>query len=186
MIDYKLVAKAIGMYETVGFKYVETPWLVGEGAIKATLPPDRHGFTLSNPVREPRHHHLVGSAEQAFLQMMLNGALQPGSYQSAGPCFRDEPAVDDLHQYSFFKLELVHYGREDIDVEAMAREAGYVLYDLFSLRDFPKRVKTEAGWDLEIGGVEVGSFGTRRHEGHVWTYGTGLALPRAPFAVGRL
>jgi hypothetical protein len=39
-------------------------------------------------------------------------------------------------------------------------------------------VTTEDGLDVEIGGIEVGSYGTRLHEGFSWNYGTGLAEPR--------
>ncbi len=186
MIDYKLVARAIEAYETAGYKYVETPWLVSSTAIKATLPPDRHGFHLSNPVREPRHHHLVGSAEQGFLQMMLNGELKPGHYCSAGPCFRDEPVIDDQHQVSFFKIELIHYlgPQEELrGARVMAHNADLVMWRLFD-KEYPTvYVATEAGYDLTVNDVEVGSYGTREHKGHRWVYGTGLALPRATYAL---
>jgi seryl-tRNA synthetase len=186
VIDYKLVARAIEAYEDEGYRYVETPWLVGESALKATLPSDRHGFHLGNPVREPRHHHLVGSAEQGFLQMMLHGELQPGRYCSAGPCFRDEPVVDEQHQISFFKVELIHYLSPQEKFghpRVMAHHADVVMWRIFD-KEYPTVcVATESGYDLTVNGVEVGSYGAREHAGHRWVYGTGLALPRATYAL---
>ncbi len=48
----------------------------------------------------------MGSAEQGFVQLMLDGKLPLGSHMAAGPCFRDDE-VDDLHQKTFFKVELI-------------------------------------------------------------------------------
>jgi len=191
MIDYRLVARAIDAYEREGYDYVETPWLVSGNALEATLPSDRHGFRLGHPAREPRSNCLVGSAEQGFLQLMLDDALRPGHYCSAGPCFRDEPTVDDQHQLSFFKIELIHYLGQNQDwldatnPRVMAHHADMVMWRLFDKEHELKCVQTEAGYDLQINGVEVGSYGKREHAGHRWVYGTGLALPRATFAVGR-
>ncbi len=189
MIDYKLLAKAIEAYEREGYKYVDTPWIVGAAAVEATLPPNRHGFDLTTP--DFVAGKLVGSAEQGFLQMMLDGTLKPGRYQSAGPCFRDEPVLDAHHQYAFFKLELIEYlGPRDLPItdgsaRYMAHQADLVMWKLFDKEHEVKCVATESGYDLEIRGVEVGSYGAREAGGHRWVYGTGLALPRATLAVGR-
>ncbi len=189
MIDYKLLAKAIAAYELEGYKYIETPWIVSDAAVEATLPIGKHGFELGHPDIKPGM--LVGSAEQGFLQMMLDGTLKPGHYQSAGPCFRDETVLDAQHQYSFFKLELIHYlGSRDLPItdgsaRFMAHVADQVMWKLFEKEHELKCIGTESGYDLEINGVEVGSYGYREHAGHRWVYGTGLALPRATFAVGR-
>lgn len=186
MIDYKLVARAIEAYEREGYKYVETPWYVGDEAVAATLPEGKKGFDLGHPTL--KLGKLVGSAEQGFLQMMLDGTLKPGFYQSAGPCFRDEQALDAQHHYSFFKLELINYldpKEEFAFARVMAHHADMVMWRLFDKEHEVKCVPTDAGYDLEINGVEVGSYGYREHAGHRWVYGTGLALPRATFAVGR-
>lgn len=164
------------MYEGLGYAYVDTPWVVGEQAVAATLPPARSGFTVGHPTLAIGC--LVGSAEQGFLQMMLDGTLRPGRYCSAGPCFRDEEVVDELHAYSFFKLELLSYGSPSPqEVTAMVQDASWVHASLFNACCTVER--TADGCDLTYGGVEVGSYGQRSVGQHAWAYGTGLALPRA-------
>ncbi len=182
MINYRRVAKAIKQYERIGYEYVDTPWLVSDQAIAATLPAGKHGFELGHPTLKPGK--LVGSAEQGFIQLMLDEKLRPGLYCSAGPCFRDETQVDATHLYAFFKVELIKvYGRTETsyehDVRLMAHDARAVLEHLYGPNGFCQLVKTEEGLDLEVDGVEVGSYGYREREGHRWVYGTGLALPRA-------
>lgn len=192
-INYQTVSRAISAYSTRGYKYVDTPWMVSGNALTVTLPPGRHGFAVSHPEREPRSNNLVGSAEQGFIQLMLNGEIEPGSWCSAGPCFRDEPEVDEMHRLSFFKVELIKICSPTetvdlIDVWKMAQLAAQVHSDVFfatNSRDFYIR-RTDVGYDLELKGVEVGSYGTREHAGHRWLYGTGLALPRAQLARAKL
>jgi len=38
--------------------------------------------------------------------------------------------------------------------------------------------RTAIGWDLNLYGQEIGSYGIRKLGGHHWVYGTGLAEPR--------
>lgn len=185
-INYRHVGKAIKKYEKLGYTYIDTPWLVGEEAMRATLPPGKHGFELGHPTLKPGK--LVGSAEQGFIQLMLDDAIRPGRYVSAGPCFRDEEVVDRTHQYTFFKVELIEIQSStglkltDSDARYMASEVEEVLYELYG--PGCRTVKTNDGWDLEVEGVEVGSFGVREYKSHKWVYGTGLALPRTPIAYG--
>lgn len=193
-INYQTVSRAISLYAPKGYKYVDTPWHVSADAMSVTLPRERSGFSMWHPYL-PHDKFLVGSAEQGFVQLMLDGAIQPGSYCSAGPCFRDEPEVDELHRYSFFKLELIRIyasneAPELLDVWKIAHLAKDVHADLYWLGEKSKKqlrvVKTDAGYDLELAGVEVGSYGLREHAGRRWLYGTGLALPRAQIARSRV
>jgi hypothetical protein len=140
-------------------------------------------------------NNLVGSAEQGFIQLMLDGKIQPGSYCSAGPCFRDEPVVDELHRHCFFKLELIKiYDAKEVPQLLDAWKMAYMVrdthVDLYWLskksQERLRVVKTEQGYDLELAGIEVGSYGLRDHAGHRWLYGTGLALPRAQIARSRV
>ena len=39
-------------------------------------------------------------------------------------------------------------------------------------------VKTEEGYDLEVGGIEIGSYGIRKCDYLEWIYGTACAEPR--------
>jgi hypothetical protein len=193
-INYQTVSRAISLYGAQKYKYVDTPWYVGANALTVTLPRERWGFNMWHP-ELPNDKFLVGSAEQGFIQLMLDGAIQPGSYCSAGPCFRDEPVVDELHRYSFFKLELLKiYDTKEvpqlIDAWKMAYMARDIHVDLYWLSEKSKEklrvIKTPEGYDLELAGVEIGSYGLREHAGHRWLYGTGLALPRAQIARSNL
>ncbi len=194
-ISYQTVSRAISLYSSGGYKYVDTPWYVTSKTLTATLPRERQGFSMWHP-ELPHDKYLVGSAEQGFLQLMLDGKIEPGSYSSAGPCFRDEPVVDELHRYSFFKLELIKIYKptevpELLDVWKLANFAKRTHEDLYYVFSDKSRqqlrvIKTEQGYDLELAGVAVGSYGRREHAGHRWLYGTGLALPRAQLARAKL
>jgi hypothetical protein len=39
-------------------------------------------------------------------------------------------------------------------------------------------ITTKEGFDIEVGGHELGSYGIRKHEYLKWVYGTGCAEPR--------
>jgi hypothetical protein len=47
-------------------------------------------------------------------------------------------------------------------------------------------VATDEGYDININGIEVGSYGFREIGDFMWVYGTGLAEPRFSQAVGRV
>lgn len=186
MINYRRVAKAIKKYQKMRYTYVDTPWLVSEEAMRATLPSDREGFELRTT--NLNAGKLVGSAEQGFIQLMLDDNIRPGCYVSAGPCFRDEPVVDKLHSYTFFKVELIQIQGQALfdskltnsDARVMANDVDTVLYEMYG--PGASVIKTADGWDIEVEGVEVGSFGVREYKNHRWVYGTGLALPRTSLA----
>jgi hypothetical protein len=188
MIDYGLVAKAIAFYEGQGFKYVETPWLACHEAIYTTIPGDVVPFKIEDDGRFP-----VGSAEQGFLEMMLDRRLRRrGRYVSAGPCFRNEPRLDWLHQETFFKVELIHV-LDSIENLSPKTQLSYVistaldcLSSLFDQGEFTVEYDDDLHADINLNGIEVGSYGIREYE-HAdlrWVYGTGLALPRTTIALG--
>ena len=45
-------------------------------------------------------------------------------------------------------------------------------------------VKTEEGLDIELNGIEIGSYGYRSYKDFHWIYGTALAEPRFSLAAG--
>ena len=54
------------------------------------------------------------------------------------------------------------------------------------MNNVPTAVKTDEGYDLEINGIEVGSYGARYHAKiGWWAYGTGLAEPRYTTAMNK-
>jgi hypothetical protein len=157
VIDYNVLVDAIKFYSSKGFRYIETPWFVQKHISAITAPVggsfDTHDFSF------------VGSAEQGFLQLYDN--LTEECYMSAGPCFRRE--ADELHYPQFFKLELFSKQRLDFSCIAQQFLGGSI-------------VNTEEGKDIEINGIEVGSYGTRTYKNMCWSYGTGVALPRYTLA----
>jgi seryl-tRNA synthetase len=183
-INWAWVAEAIDDYIWCGYKYLEVPWIVSNEAVQATIPAGRLGWKTFIPDQEvittDKASYLVGSAEQSFIQLMINGALDKGRYCAATPCFRDDK-VDDLHQQTFFKVELIEFRPDSDDLSNIIDDAKEFMEYLSACKlDI---VKTEAGLDLMLKGVEVGSYGYRQYKEMKWIYGTGLALPRFSKAV---
>jgi hypothetical protein len=194
-IDWSLVGRAVAHYESAGFKYVEVPWIVHNSTVNATLPEGKEPFLINRPWSDMHAYTptLVGSAEQGFLQMMLDGKLGPGRYVTASPCFRDDE-VDELHHKDFFKVELCtvlnHMAPYEY-VRSLAVEADAFFRSVFRRAgtlpaEHLQMVETAIGLDIELGGIEIGSYGARYYEGHHWVYGTGLAEPRFSQAMAKL
>jgi aspartyl/asparaginyl-tRNA synthetase len=195
LIDYTLIGKAVDLYDIKGYTYVETPWWVSTEALYSTMPMNITSFCIDTHKPGLRRSddlpagYLVGSAEQGLVQHMLDGALETGKYVAAGPCFRNEPIVDDLHLTSFFKVELMFYlSSSDVvnlsvdrliyEVLIDARQTMEYLTRKAGRHTYIKTVNTDIGYDLTLNDIEVGSYGYRSYQGHHWVYGTGLALPR--------
>lgn len=184
-ISWGGVSRALEIYQDKGYEYVEAPWVVSDVAILATLPAGLEATRCQQGA-------LVGSAEQSFVQLMLDGKLSPGRYVAATPCFRDENPVTLLHRPYFFKVELIHvlFDVDTVaaDVLAVAQDAldffNRLIEDTikytpgFKFAGRAKLVATPDGYDIELNGVELGSYGYRSFAGSVWVYGTGYADPR--------
>lgn len=191
-IDWGLLARAVAFYQAQGFKYVEMPWAVSPESVAITCPDP----TFTGAVEGLGS--LVGSAEQAFLHMDLAGKLGKGRFVALTPCFRLGDYDDDLHHPYFMKVEL--YVNDAQGLEAMvdgevqgSMDNGPLLSYLHMLSivgQFNRSVlgddeiegvhgvETSEGCDVELNGIEIGSYGIRNHNGHVWVYGTGVAEPR--------
>jgi hypothetical protein len=176
-IRYDLIAHAIDWYRSRGtYDYVEVPWIVGRPAVDATLPPGHEPYMTTGGA-------LVGSAEQSFVEMFMDGQLKPGRHLAASPCFRDDP-VDHLHQNTFFKVELIYLGLTPFSpdhVWAMAGLARQFFRALPGGHD-AQIIETEKGLDITLRGVELGSYGLRSFGSWHWVYGTGIAEPRFTIA----
>lgn len=173
-LDGSLIADAQRYYAEYGYVDTATPWLVGELAYRATLPPEHDDFVW----QAPNSLYHVASAEQGFIQLMVDGKVIPKKAQSATPCFRGEPNYDSQHWPYFYKLELYSAETSDTALAEMVTCAR----GLFTRLGIETRVVStgERMCDIEtIDGVELGSYGERLFMGHRWLYGTGLALPRA-------
>jgi len=180
-ISWANVAKAISFYTHCGFSYVEVPWVVTDEAVNITLPP---GVQAQRCQDGP----LVGSGEQSLLQMALDGDLMSGRYVAASPCFRDD-APDVWHQRTFFKVEAMELSMLPIpDAHHRVEElADLALRFLGSLEggEAVEIVETAFGLDIELYGIELGSYGYRSFGDLHWIYGTGYADPRFTLASTR-
>ena len=178
-INWQLIARALDIYQQrFKYEYVEVPWIVGKDAVAVTLPPGREGMHCIDGA-------LVGSAEQSFIQLMIDEKLKPGRYVAASPCFRDDD-VDELHQRTFFKVELIDFSEGVVTdwgdrLQKMAEEALSFYKSIYQGRD-AEIVPTAQGLDIEFKGVELGSYGYRSFRRFHWIYGTGFAEPRFSLA----
>lgn len=178
IIDYGALAKACDFYSHRCYDQIEVPWIV-EGEISRMTSPDGTdgvAFILHNG------KHLVCSAEQGFLKMYMDGELETNQkYFSVSPCFRDE--LDETHSKWFMKLELFAVCSKNamaaILVDGFIKGARTLYKELGVTTDI---TRTEIGFDLMAGTLELGSYGFRSIGDDYLAYGTGLALPRLSLA----
>jgi len=183
VIDWRLIADAVACYRAMGYAYVEAPWIVQREFVYLTLPAGRQAIEVGHG------HALVGSAEQSFAELVSTGGLGPGRYVAAGPCFRDEEVVDDVHRPAFMKVELIHVlERRERSPAARALDLAHDALGFFRSVAGADRCTLQAtgeGYDVELNGLELGSYGLRTMGDHLWAYGTGCAEPRLSTALHR-
>jgi len=171
MIDYARLDRSLNFYEEAGFKRIEAPWTVTKAISSITKPQGKTDWEITG-----KDKVLVASGEQSFLYLYLKGFLPKGKYQTITPCFREEP-FDQTHSKYFIKNELIITDEVNtktlVDVINVCKE--FYENELETSVDL---VKTEFGFDLEVNGIEIGSYGIRSCEYLDWIYATGLAEPR--------
>jgi hypothetical protein len=185
-----MLHKAIEAWRAQGFRYVDLPWMVPKEFSDATRPPEcRDLRTL--------YGSFVASGEQSFLQLWDAGQLSGArGYVGWTPCLRDEK-LDALHQHGFMKAEwfVPLVGEHPHDWAAVLPQLVTTQVEIFKL------VAHECGEvsqgalevvalgpeqvDIELNGVEIGSYGRREFRGRYYLYGTALALPRFTSAMAR-
>jgi seryl-tRNA synthetase len=172
-IDWSALSYALTCYKNRGFTYIEVPWLVPKEITEIT-----HNEIMSY---RTDMGDLVGSAEQSFLSLDLDGKLLPGKYVTLTPCFRDD-IIDETHQQTFMKVEL--YQNIDVTDDSLEKII-FLCQNIFeSLLNHKVSVeKTEIGYDILYKNIELGSYGIRKYNEMEWIYATGIAEPR--FSVAR-
>jgi seryl-tRNA synthetase len=171
IIDYGLIAKALDFYKSMGYKEINVPWHVRTEVSDITCPSLDRAYPFEDGV-------LVGSAEQSMIQMALDGELVENiSYVTCSPCFRNEPELDRCHQKYFMKVELFHFG-DDYQAFRKIKFDAYEFLKSLTSKQIDIVVYDGFNLDMEINGVEIGSYNYRSAKGIIWTCGTGLALPR--------
>lgn len=179
-IDYAIINLAASFYMYKGYTCIEVPWIISEEASKVTCFNDERAFFTNNNSR------LIGSAEQGFIQLMLDGQKLKNDtlYFAISPCFRNE--IEDMtHSKTFMKLELF-YKSDNIDLQnKICRKMIQDAKEFFSIKLIEtEEIITVDGTDLEYNGLELGSYGIRTYKNLSWVYGTGVALPRITIAKG--
>lgn len=189
-INYSNIARAVELYRRLGFNQIEVPWRISENIVNLTKPiTAKPGYKI-----EGTDKALLASGEQGFMYLMNKGFLAPGRYQTVTPCFRNEQ-YDETHSKQFLKVELIHVLESDVNVSYMGpylqnmhREAKVVLSGISgkdvnlvmtNLSEYDEtNVNGMATYDLQIDGIEIGSYGVREAIFGKWIYGTGIAEPR--------
>ena len=189
-IDYNVIGSAQFLYKKCGFINVETPWVVGEEAMVTAPNPSKVTLISGHPYKA-----LVGSAEQGFLQHIIDGTIEDGDYQSTGPCFRQEDFYNDLTKPYFLKTELISINPTNklIKLDAIITAARRVLTRLAAILAADSSIAEsinvkdmeDGSYDIQLGEIELGSYGIRKWKDTTWVYGTGVAEPRLSNAVAR-
>lgn len=172
MIDYKLLDDSLNFYEVKGFKRIEAPWTVSEYVDNITKPQDCISFQLKH-----NDKCLVASGEQSFLYLYLKEFLPKGQFQTITPCYRYE-TFDFLHTKYFMKNELIKTDKvTDIELNKVV-DTALEFYGQFFPTNKLDVICNTGGYDIEIHGNELGSYGIRSCKFLDWIYGTGCAEPR--------
>lgn len=177
-------ADAQAYYEKLGYENIEVPWFVSREATNSTIPFGSHPLSVfTSPSGSVfSFGDLVGSGEQGFIQMLLDGKFSTGKYQTITPCFRDEPVVDLIHRRAFLKLELIDLTDN--------RSSGAMLKQAQDFHELYLDTAVQVNWDgydlTTKDGLELGSYGIRWYKDFHWVYGTGFAEPRVSYALARL
>lgn len=179
MIDYHRLADSVTFFQRRDYVRVEAPWWVSKEIMDMTAPPEpRNTYYL-----EVNKKCLVASGEQSFLYMAAKDRLPKGKFQTITPCFRDE-SIGVLRKKGFMKNELIRTDKvDDSALQAMISEAWCFFESQVPDVNKLKVVKTEIGFDIEYGGIEIGSYGIRSCDILDWVYGTACAEPRTTRAI---
>lgn len=170
MIDYNLLNNSVTFYEKQGFKRIEAPWMVSKAVDEITKPKEALSLEIGY-----NNKCLVASGEQSFLYLYLKGFLPKGKFQTITPCFRYE-SFDFLHSKYFMKNELIV--TDDVSGENLTKIIDICLDFYRKYIPEAEPIITDIGWDIQIKGKELGSYGIRECEFLKWIYATGCAEPR--------
>jgi seryl-tRNA synthetase len=200
-IDFGLLGRGMEFYKAQGYTSVNVPWMVRTNISRITLPDEENAFQVSGI--DGKYKHLVGSAEQGFLELLADNLVYEDEYYvSCTPCFRRGDiayAYDDygqpvglLNQETFMKVELSMATQNPFNMGWKRVLMADALQFLESLQIQDVRVLEELdGESADIMAfdkssnqlIELGSYGRRViqcNDGETLYahYGTGLALPR--------
>ena len=183
MINYGKIDKIISFYEKNNFKNIEVPWLVTEEILIITRPEGTRLFKLE---KHENNKCLVASAEQSFLYQYNKGFLSKGQFQATTPCFRFEN-FDDIHTKYFIKTELIK--TDEVSIDNLIELVNLALTAFKEVIPLECHEYLSTQWtdnksiDINLSGIELGSYGIRSCSFLTWIYGTGIAEPRLSKAI---
>lgn len=177
--DIELLTKSIEFVtKEYGFvEYTKLPWHVSNLAIKMTTNFKPHKTMDGN---------FVGSAEQSFIELMLNNKLDKEvRYVAISPCLRNDN-INEIHDRQFYKAELFScsesYDYRD-DFIKIAKDCMKKFID--DKIKITEQVIDCNQTDLLINNIEVGSYVSKFYNGKKWTCGTLIAVPRFNIAISK-
>lgn len=187
LIDYNLIGKAVDFYVGKGYEHINVDWMVAPQFSFATYRKKGAQFrTLSS---SGYAQHLVGSAEQGFIQSVSKKEVEfDRRYVSVTPCFR-RGDIGPVNQEWFMKVELSVVSKDNtVWCEEMLEDA-WQCFDYLGARQDRMRLWLDDSGQKDImheymdGYLELGSYGYRSLDGLtngncLIHYATGLALPR--------
>jgi hypothetical protein len=163
-MNYRRLALAQEFYSNSGYIETTVPWKIPAKYCKLV---SGHNKTM------------IGSAEQSLVYLYLTRQIGDGYFFAVSPCFRYEDKLDKYHQHEFMKLEIIclgYFRQDDLIEDALAFFKTQTNQNL-------EVIKTEIGFDINLNGIEIGSYGCKSVKGLEYTYGTGIALPRFDLAL---
>lgn len=192
-LRWNRLAEAMDFYSNHGYEPIDVPWVVSPAASNTTKPVDGTNLEVVPDHMHPTWGVLTASGEQGFVELMFQNKLvgelknrhakHHGKFVTLTPCFRQEPVYHGGTRPWFMKVELIIVGKTSRVAVLEVLNCAQEFMDRYSPRRTEAVVMGPDMWDLELNGIEVGSYGARVCGDHSWTYGTGLAEPRYTFAL---
>lgn len=185
MIDLLKLQHAETVAKTCGYVSLPVPWIVPREVCAITRPRNANEITVSC------HEHttglfdgeLVGSGEQGFLAIRSQLKAKE-KYVTTTPCFRSETKYEPgIREPWFMKVELMVWEPEfpQLALDNVIHVAQMIMGPWARNLEMVPVGANQV--DLNLNGIEVGSYGYREHEDFSWVYGTAMAEPRFSFAL---
>jgi hypothetical protein len=175
-INWENLIRTLRHYQANDFTYIEVPWTVPPEITKVTYPKRIEG-------QNTLWGDIVGSAEQSFIYLADREGLPSGKYCALTPCFRVEKEINRRNRPYFMKVELFQSIRvNEASLHAIIDQAMDWFKQLAPNGNL-EIVNTDEGLDIDLNGMEIGSYGIRKYKNIHWIYATALAEPRFSVAL---
>lgn len=208
MIDYGRIQRALDFWQRRGYVRIETPWTVtrkiadltkpkevtreqfdlkhedgktlvasGEQGFlyqysKGYLPPGR--FVTVTPCFRPEPHD--ATHQKTFMKVELICTEPMALEKTMFRMLAEKRALVKIESQSGrISIEDLDHRYRDLHDLHDRLDRGDIFNDVVDVTTRPTGVMS---WDIELNGIEIGSYGVRTCPFLQWSYGTGLAEPR--------